>query len=204
MLQKFLSNRSAFAKNILALVSATALAQAINFGFNILLTRLYIPDDFGVLSLFQYLGSFIIVLSAGKYDVALVAAQDREDARGLTSLGLNITVVVSVLTLLAAWLIYAIPISFYANNPVHKWFYLIPISVVLLSGFQVLWMWNVREKRFKNISFIRPIEAVINNGFCIFLKTYKELGLIVGSLAGQVVSLIVISLISLKKDGISL
>jgi O-antigen/teichoic acid export membrane protein len=204
MLQKYFSNRSAFAKNILALVSATALAQAINFGFNILITRLYTPADFGVLSVFLTLVSFVGVISTGKYDVALVAAREREEAKGLTSLGITITVVIALMTLLAIWLVYSIPISFYSDNPVRKWFYFIPLSVIFLSIFQMLWMWNVREKKFKSISFIRPLEAFVNSGLCVFLKAYKELGLILGSLTGQFVSAAVITFISLKSEGINL
>lgn len=201
MLKRFLNNRSGFARNIIALVSATALAQVINFGFNILLTRLYSPTDFGVLSVFMSLVSFVVVASAGKYDIALVAAPDREDAQGLVSAGLYITICVALLALIGVWMIYFIPISFYNTNPVHKWFYIIPLSVILLSSFQVLWMWNVREKRFKNISFIRPLEALVNNTLCIILKGYNELGLIAGAITGQFVSFTIISGISLKKDG---
>lgn len=201
MLNRFFSNRSAFTKNIVTLVSATALAQAVNFGFNIVLARLYAPADFGVLSVFLSLVSFIIVVSAGKYDVALVATHSDEDAKGLTTLGMLITIAVAAMVLLLVWIIYAAPIRFYSDNPVHNWFYLIPASVIFLSIFQVLWMWNVRAKRFKNISFIRPLEAFVNNGLCILLKAYKDFGLILGALAGQMVSMFVITSVSLKKDG---
>jgi|SRR6185437_11175369 len=201
MLKQYFSGRSAFAKNIIALVSATALAQVINFGFNIILARIYSPTDFGVLSVFLSLVSFAMVVSAGKYDIALVTAHNTDEAKGLTSLGLVITLITAICILFASWLVYTIPIGFYQQNEVRKWFYFIPVSLILLSGFQVLWMWNVREKRFKNISFIRPLEAFVNNGLCIFLKGYKAFGLLIGSLSGQFVSASIITVISLSKDG---
>jgi len=194
-----LSYQSSFAKSIIALVSATAIAQVINFGFNIFLARLYSPSDFGALSVFLSLVSFVAVISTGKYDVALVAAPDREDAKGLVSLGLFISVLTAIGTFIAAWLAYTVPFNFYAQNQVRDWFYFIPVSLFLLSAFQMLWMWNVREKRFKSISFIRPVEAFTNNIVCIFLKSYKAVGLLTGSLTAQFVSFSAIGIISLAK-----
>jgi O-antigen/teichoic acid export membrane protein len=198
MFVKF-ANRSSFAKSIIALVSATAVAQAINFGFNILLTRLYTPVDFGALSVFLSLVSFVAVVSTGKYDVALVAAPDRDEARGLVSLGMFICILTALVILILAWLVNVIPLHFYSQNQVHEWFYLIPLSLIMLSAFQMLWMWNVREKKFKSISFIRPLEAFVNNAICIGLKSYKSVGLLTGSLTSQFVSLVTITVISLTK-----
>jgi O-antigen/teichoic acid export membrane protein len=201
MLKQYFSGRSAFAKNIIALVSGTALAQVVNFAFSILLARLYTPADFGVLSVFLTIVSFAIVVSAGKYDVALVASQNREEAKGLASLGIIITIIAAVLTLLGVWIVYATPINIYQQNPVRRWFYFIPVSIMLLSVFQVLWMWNVREKRFKSISFIRPLEAFVINGLCIILKGYKAFGLLAGTLSGQFISASIITVMSFSKEG---
>lgn len=196
--KNFLS--SSFAKNIFALVSATALAQVINFGFSVFLTRLYQPAAFGALSVFTSLVSFILVVSSGKYDVALVVANNKEEAKGLLSVGTWLTLISAFICLVAAWFIYRFNLPFYSGNTVHNWFYYVPIAVILLSIFQLFWMWNVREKQFKQVSFIRPLEALINNGLCILLKGYEALGLLIGSLAGQFVSMALITGMSFNRE----
>lgn len=195
---------SAFAKNILTLVSAAALAQVINFGFSVFLTRLYTPASFGAISIFTSLVSFVLVVSSGKYDIALVVAADKEEAKGLLSIGSLLTIISAFICLVATWFIYTANIPFYNNSIVRNWLYMIPVAVVLLSIFQLFWMWNVREKHFKTVSFIRPLEAFINNGLCILLKGYEATGLLIGSLIGQFVSMTLITGISFKREKLGL
>ncbi|MGP8214401.1 MAG: oligosaccharide flippase family protein [Bacteroidia bacterium] len=195
---------SAFAKNILALISATILAQAVNFVFSMILTRIYLPAEFGAFSIFTSIVSFILVVSSGKYDVALVVANNKEDARGLLSVGTWLTLITAFIVLVVAWAVYTIPVHFYNNSVVRGWFYFIPVSIVLLSIFQLFWMWNVREKRFKNISFIRPVEATINNIVCILMKGYEAAGLLIGAIIAQFVSIVLITGITLRRDGTGL
>jgi len=196
--------KSDFAKNIFTLVSATALAQVINFGFNVFLTRIYTPASFGALSIFTSLVGFILVVASGKYDIALVVATDRDEAKGLLTVGTWLTFISALVCLIASWVIYMVPIHFYDQSVVRNWLYLIPVAVIFLSLFQLFWMWNVREKKFKTVSFIRPLEAFINNGLCILLKGYQATGLLLGSLAGQFVSMLLITGISLQGEGIGL
>lgn len=204
MLKNFVSNRSSFAKNIIALVSATALAQVINFGFSIVLTRIYTPTAFGTVTLFSSFVAFLLVVCSGKYDLATVASRDKEDAKGLTSLGIHLTVLLVFIALIAAFLIYVVPIKFYNGSPVRNWLYLVPASLFFLGGFQVFWMWNVREKRFKRISLIRPIEALVNNSTAFFASSLHEIGLLLGVLTGQFFSFSIITAFSFKKDGKSI
>jgi len=200
VIKKFLFG-SAFAKNIFTLVSYTALAQVINFGFNILLARIYGPSAFGALTVFTSLISFVTVVSCGKYDVAIVAAADKQDAEGLVSLGMWITWLTAIATAIAAWVVYAVPLNFYNQSAVRHWFFVIPVSLVLLSLFQLFWMWNVREKRFNRVSFLRPLEATVNNGVALLLRGYEATGLLIGTIAGQTVSAVLIMILTIRKDG---
>lgn len=187
MLKKLLGT-SDFAKNLLALVTGTALAQVINFAFSTFLTRLYTPGDFGAISVFSSIVSFVLVISCAKFDVAIVAAKNDKDAAKLFSLSFLITVLVSVLTVVAAFIVYFFSIDMYKDSPVHDWLYLMPLSVLFLTGGQVLWMWNVRNKNFKNISAIRVIEALSAGAFAVLFHKMGPLGLLLSMLVSQLVS----------------
>jgi len=78
--------KSKFSKDVAVLASSSFVAQGINFVFSIFLTRLYLPEYFGTLSVFLIIVGFIGIVSSGKFDVALVAAKDNKDAKKLFAL----------------------------------------------------------------------------------------------------------------------
>ena len=200
MLKKYLGT-SDFARNLLALVSGTALAQVINFVFSTFITRIYTPDDFGAVSIFSSLVSFVLVISCAKFDVAIVAAREREDARKLFALANMIMVGTAILTLICSVCIYLFNVPFYANSVVRNWFCWSGLSVLLLTGGQVFWMWNVREKNFKNISFIRVLEALSAGLFSIVLKGFGAIGLLLATMTGQFLSFIALGSGIFKREG---
>ncbi|MEO6882918.1 MAG: oligosaccharide flippase family protein [Bacteroidia bacterium] len=173
------------AKNIIALTSATVIAQIVNFLFNIFLTRLYTPEEFGSLSIFLSLISFITVLSTAKFDVAIVASSSNEDAQKLFSLSFFVLLLITIISSLVISIVYLFNLSFYKGTEVHNWlFFLIP-SVVMLTGTQICWMWNVRNKNFKKIAFVRIVEAVFNGSISVLLVSMCAKGLLFGVLFGQ-------------------
>jgi lipopolysaccharide exporter len=192
--------RSEFAKGVLTLVSGTAIAQVINFGASIFLARIYKPDDFGAVSLFTAIVSFILVVSCGKFDVAVVAAKTEEDAKRLFSLSFFINLFVSLLTLACAAIIIYFSLDVYKDTAVYEWLPLVSCSVLFLTGVQILWMWNVRKKNFGNISFVRIAEAVTMNGFAILFKAAGAFGLLMGTLLSQFASFLMLGWVVLKKD----
>ncbi|MBX3164409.1 MAG: oligosaccharide flippase family protein [Bacteroidetes bacterium] len=182
---------------MLTLVSASILAQVVNFSFNIVLTRIYTPEQFGYLSVFMAIVSFITVFSAAKFDVALVASNNDEDAKKLFSLSFWVLIFTSVIALLG---VIVVKIFHLYNTPVvSDWlFYLIP-SIIFLTGFQICWMWNVRIKNFKNISGIRVIEPIVNGTVSLLLVGFSSIGLLFGTLAGQFISFVLLLIIVFKK-----
>jgi O-antigen/teichoic acid export membrane protein len=192
------NSRTTFVKNILSLASASVLAQIINFGFNIFLARVYLPEHFGNLAFFLSITSFVIVLSAGKFDVALVASDNDEDAKKLLSLSFVVLFFVSLAILIVTLIIKIF--NLYTDPVISDWlFYLVP-SVIFLTGFHSLWMWNVRFKNFKKISYVRVMEPIVNGGLSLVFASLFSYGLLIGTLLGQLVSFVLLILIVLKNE----
>jgi O-antigen/teichoic acid export membrane protein len=203
MLRKYIP-KSILVRNVFTLVSGTAFAQVINFIFSVILTRIYTPGAFGSLSVFLAILAFFLVFSCGKYDVAIVATHSRNDAVELLRMSLIITFFTALISLIMIIAVYIVPLNFYNNTPVRTWLFLIPLSLILLSIFQALWMWNVREKRFKDIFVIRPVEAFITGGLSVSLLSLKGLGLLLGTLIGQISSTILLIIITIRKDSLKI
>jgi len=200
MLNKLIP-KSEFAKNIFTLSLGSIGAQVLNFFFTAFLTRIYSPSDFGLLSIYISVSSLIGVFSAGKYDVAIVVSKDREQSISLVQLCFFITLLFSILTLGIVVFFKTLIISHLDHPEIYNWFYFIPLTLFFTSATQTIWMWNVREKNFKDLSVIRFIETIFNGGTSIILNFLGAIGMLFGTLFSQMASFLylVIKLLSREK-----
>lgn len=181
LFQKFFS-RSAFLQNLLVLVSGNFIAQLLTLIFTFFLTRFfYNPSQFGVFSTYLALLSFPLALSTAKYDVAIVVSQNDEDAFSLLQLCLFVSGILSLLAALFVLLIYGFDLRFYSDSDLHKWLIFTPVTLFLLSGIQIFWMWQVRAKDFKILSKVRIIEAFVAGLSAILFFKMHTYGLLVAN-----------------------
>ena len=82
-----------FAKNIVTLLTGTTAAQIIPFALSPILTRLYSPDDFGVLALFFSICSILSVVAAGRYELSIVIPEKDEEAANIVALSIFVSVI---------------------------------------------------------------------------------------------------------------
>ncbi len=191
---------SEIGKAVVSMVTGTALAQVINFAFSIYLSRIFLPSDFGAVAVFTSVLSFILVVSSGKFDVALVAAKENEDAKKLFTLSFVINLIISTLSLLAAALIYWLDIPILMDTPAREWLYFFPLSVFLFTGSQIFWMWMVRKKEFGGLATVRVLEALGLNITSILLKSWGAIGLFLGTISSQIISFICLLFLYKRKE----
>ena len=77
---KALKPKSEFARNILTLMTGTAIAQAIPIAISPILTRLYSPEDFGVFALYMGVVSIGGILATGRYEMSVMLPKKDSDA----------------------------------------------------------------------------------------------------------------------------
>ena len=90
MIQR-LKPKSEFSKNVLTLMTGTTIAQAIPIAISPILTRIYTPEDFGVLALFVAITSIFGSIANGRYELAIMLPKKDENAINIFALGLIIT-----------------------------------------------------------------------------------------------------------------
>jgi len=76
--------QSRFARGVVAIAGGTAIAQAIGVLLSPVITRLYSPEAMGLWGLFVSFLGVASVVSTLRYEVAIVAAANEEDALALT------------------------------------------------------------------------------------------------------------------------
>ena len=94
---KRLKPKSEFFRNVLTLITGTTIAQAIPIAISPILTRIYTPDDFGVVALFVAISTIFGSLANGSYELAIILPKKDEDAVNLVVLSLFISIIVSLL-----------------------------------------------------------------------------------------------------------
>ncbi len=180
---------SPFAKNVLTLMTGTSIAQAIPLLISPLLTRLYEPETFGILAIYMSILAVITVFSTGRYELAIVLPKRKTDAIHLVILSIYITIFISAITLLLAYLFGEYIAALLHSEEIVFWLFWIPISVLCVGIFQSLNYWCTRNKNFKMIARAKILQSIIyaittiSIGFFGFGTSGLILGLIFSQIA---------------------
>lgn len=146
------SMRSRFLKQVLALSSGTAIAQAMALGFLPVLTRLYTPDDFGVLTLYVSIASLLYVFGSLRYEMTIMLPHSHRAAAQLVRLVFFISVGAALFSLLIV-LLFNRQIAAWLGNPeVALWLYFLPVSLFFFANYQALRYWVMRLQKFGIVS----------------------------------------------------
>jgi O-antigen/teichoic acid export membrane protein len=209
MLKSFINrykNRSDFTKNFLVLFRGTLIAQIIPILLTPVLTRMYTPDDFGVFELFLSLSLILGAIANGRYELAIVLPDKKEDAWNIVGLGFILSFIFSLFLLIIV-VFFANDIAGLLNNSdIELWLILVPLAVLVQGWHGLLLYFNTREKTFKTIAAANVSRASSRTALQIligvFLKT--PAGLILGQISGFFVALFVMFRKQKLKDIIKL
>ena len=139
------------ARNVGKLLSANIFAQALGLLVYPILTRMYSPEDFGLLNLFTSITGVMVLVTTAEYQYAIVLPKEESKARSLVHLCLLILLVVTGAIILS--IPFANPIAnlFKAPGLAHYW-YLLPFSVFGLGLWNILNYWYIRKSAFTRVS----------------------------------------------------
>jgi O-antigen/teichoic acid export membrane protein len=194
-LQRF--GRSGFVRHIVTLATGAALAQVIPLLVQPVLTRLYTPHAFGVLSLYVALMSNLAVLATARYELAIVLPAEGKRASNLMALSIVFASILSVLVLLAQLgganrLLLRFMVAPDEATDFSHWLFLLPVSLWLAGMMQAWTNWNNRHSRYRANASGRMSQSL---GMSVTQLAGGLLhcgpgGLIVGQFAGQFCSLV--------------
>ena len=172
------------------LLTANVVAQAIGLLVYPILTRLYSPDDFGLLNLFLSIGGVLVLLSTAEYQYAIVLPKDDNKARAVTQVGLTVLSIVTMIILLSLPFSGSIGSLFKAPG-LANWWWLMPIYVAALGGWQLVRHYLLRFKAFNNLSCYQYSQSTLNAagkmGFGV--AGFLSGGLIISSVVAPLLSL---------------
>ena len=173
---------------MLTLITGTTIAQAIPLAVSPILTRIYSPEDFGVLALFISVTTILGAIINGRYEFAIILPEKDEDARALLGLCLLISSVISLFLLIIILSFHSSIIKVINNPAISMWLYFIPFVVFLIGTFNAFNYYFSRGKRFKNIAQANVTRSIALAGGQILFPLLKEGG---GLVLGRILSTLV-------------
>jgi lipopolysaccharide exporter len=180
---------SSFLKNILVVMSGTALAQVIGFALSPIISRLFSPTDFGVFGSFGAVSGIITAGATLEYSQAIMLPKAKEDAINLLTFAFLCTFAISFLCLTFCLVLPATVNNLMKTKGV--WALALLVLTTLVAGANQLWQaWAVRVKAFKHTSASQVIRSISSNGTRITFGYLKggAPGLIVSSILGDVLA----------------
>ena len=179
--------KSDFSKNVLTLMTGTTVAQAIPIAISPILTRIYTPDDFGLLTTFISISFIFGSIANAKYEQVILLPKKDEDAINIFALGLIISFTITLLLFIIVFL-FAKDIAFLLHNQEIKlWLYFIPVSVFFIGLFNILNYFNSRKKNYKDIARATIIKSIVLATIQLSIGFLKNgaTGLITGQFLSQ-------------------
>lgn len=187
-------------KDTSKLLFANVFAQALGLAVYPILSRLYAPDDFGLLNLFLSIGGVMILFATGQYHCAVVLPKTQQEGNACFQLGMLINAAVLLLLLLSVP--FSTSIASLFNAPaLASWYFLLPLYVFLMALWQLLNYWYVRQKSYNRISWYQVTQSATSaTGKIAFgYGGFMPGGLMVATVLAPVVALLTTLLRSYKK-----
>lgn len=178
-----------FAHSVATLMTGTTFAQALLILVAPLLTRLYTPEDFGILALYTSGLSIIAVMACWSYDYAIVLPEKDDEAANLLVLCMIICLGMATLVAILVSL-FRNPVAALLSAPqLAPWLWLMPISIIEAGFFKAFNYWSTRSSLFKLLSARQITQSSLTSLAQLSCGATLHLGsggLIIGSVIGQV------------------
>jgi O-antigen/teichoic acid export membrane protein len=146
-------------RGVFILSGGTALAQLIAFAVSPFLTRLYTVEDFGYLQIFNSIVAVLLVIAAGRYEVALPLPKDDETAVNLLAFALCVVLSMCTLVGICLWLCYTSHWLRAYTKDLSPFLWLVPICLAGSAFYQVFSYWSLRKKEYGLIARTRIVQV---------------------------------------------
>ncbi len=178
-------------KNTAKLLSAGIIAQAIGILIYPFLTRLYSPEDFGLLNLFQSIAGIWALIATGEYQFAILLPKEERKAEDCLFIGLTSLLALFVICCLTVPFAHGIASIFHAPE-LAEWYWALPLFVLATGAWSMLNYWHTRHKNFTLASTYQVSKSILNAGmkWGAGLIGFLKGGLIVATVASALLSLL--------------
>ncbi len=182
--------KSEFARNAITLTLGTSVAQIIPILFYPVLSRIFLPSDFGLLATITSITSILTVLSTGKYESCILIASSKQNAANVIGLVLSLGLPFLTISYLVLQT-FSVNLGNWLSQPdLYKWIFICPISALSIVIFSCYNEWCVRNKYFVSLAWNKIINSTAISVSKLLLGIIHVFsnGLVFGDLIGRMIS----------------
>lgn len=168
-----------------------------------ILTRLYGPDDFGVMAVYVSLLSIFSVIASLRYQLAIPLPEEDGEAVNLLALSLGIMLLMGLLVGLGSWLLTDQIIGWVNAPALRPYLWLLPIGIGVVGTYQVFNYWAVRKQAFGRIARTKINQGLgsVLTQISLGLVKLGPIGLLLGQIVGQAAGITTLAAQAWKQDG---
>lgn len=171
------------------LVSGTALAQLVTIGFQIVLRRVFSPDDFGAFAVYMSVVGIVLTIASLRLEQTILLPKENLDGLKLTKLSVlvaffSILIFAFALYLFSNWFMNLVGL----NHDYKTWLVYLPITIFLFSVYQAINYYLIRINNYKVSGSNKVVRRVAEGSIQSFFGYMgKGVGLIFGDIIAHLV-----------------
>ena len=177
-------------RRLVFLLSGAAIGNVIVFAATPILTRIYGPQDFGLLAMFVSYSGVLGAVSCLRYDQAIYAPKRKQTALLLVVGGMGCSVfILFILTMILGVFVFQV-----SETYIGYWAIAVPLAGGLLAVYNLLSNWAVREHNVGLVVGTRIQRAVLQTVMQISFGSFAAFssGLVIGDIVGRFAGILVI------------
>lgn len=174
-------------RHFMTLFSSSVIGQGLSLALSPLLSRLFTPEDFGLVALYLGIISVMSVITTGKYEQAIMLPREDKAAVHLFRLVLVVALVISLITAILSVTLNQFITGLLGNPDISPWLYAIPVSLMLHAMIHAATFYSNRTKKFSRIAQTTLTQNISLNGVRVLTGWFQTPanGLVLGQLAGH-------------------
>jgi len=179
--------KSSFGKAVLMLAGGTAFSQMLSIAISPIISRLFSPDDFGILSVYTSFLGIIAVFATLRYEFAIPISKDESQAANSLFLTLLSVIGVSFASFLVFQFSSKSIFRLVNAEELIPYSWLISIGILTNGIYIAFRYWAFRNRDFKSITKTTINQSIYKNTFVILWGVFKAnaMGLIIGAIIGK-------------------
>lgn len=176
-----------FLRGVIFVAAGSSFAQGLGIIFSPILTRLYTPDDFGILALYASFLAMALNFTSFRYEFAIPIANDNETAINLVNLCALLVLFFSIFSFLVIGFLFEKMQYIDQFKSLGQYIWFLPLGIFFAGIYQIFNYWAIRERMYSTISSTKARQGIasITTQLGLGILLSSPVGLIIGQIFGQ-------------------
>lgn len=177
-------------KDVATLIGGTGIAQALPILISPVLTRMYTPDEFGILAFYMAVIAIVGVASTGRYEMAILLPKSHNNAYNLAGFSTLLSFGISIVAFFLFIIFGDYILDLFGFPSMSVLYYTIPAGIFAIGLFQISIFLLNRVKKYKELASAKIARSgSVSIGQLLFGFTgFSTFGLVFGKLFGELSS----------------